>query len=593
MVKSKVPIEVQVKLFKKHKSELFDGRHVKPCSAQIFKTLSGKLGMSIQAMRISVVRKTNEILGVSVRSNEETLSPPDLINESIESENANEETSKSKMSESDCTDKEISIARADDSAEIDNHDESIESNLAIFDDDDVDPLQLRERTISFDVNVDSKQIFGVQQKTQGKKSRLKVDSGWAWKLRKIIWENCKTQCSWIFKSADPKMNGDVKCKGGCQPCGATITVHAVAGESMHVEIRNYDPSKKHPKTKCRLSAEEIAFYAKSLKNSSAHTVHLSEVAQVMKAGDPVPSHIPTENTLRGIKSRNGSRSTSTRFPKDALWSLVELKSTSKVVREISIYPFCVRYVLPMQNEFYKMATKRKSSVISVDATGMGIRTNSFLPQTSTERKMPVFLYTVACHSSGKTIPIYQLLSNTHTLSFHVGWLTDWVKNKKNPDEITLDDSAALVGACVKAFAQRRNTNEYISQSMDCLLLNAPPPKVFIRLDRSHFVKSLHKLEVLNKENVRIKVLVKRVLGFLIVCESLDVAKITIQDLFTVIRAEFATGPCIQSLENLKHYCGLDDPNPEQEETHENSKNGGHTFQLKENDDSYKNTTSYK
>lgn len=328
----------------------------------------------------------------------------------------------------------------------------------------------------------------------------------------------------------------------------------------------------------------------------------------MEKGDPVPANLPSENTLRVIKCRNGASSTS-KFPKDALWSLVELKAVfyPTGIREISIYPFCVRYALPMQKEFYSMATKRKRSGISIDATGFNIRTNSFLPQTGEEKKMPVFLYTIGCHSGGKTMPVYQVLSNKHTLSFHVGWLTEWAKNNKIPDEITLDDSAALVGArvgaCLQAFAKLRNTNQYISHSMDSLLLGASPPPIFIRLDRSHFVKSLHRLEVLNREHVRIRIFVKRLFGFLILCDSLEVVKTIIQNLFTVLRCEFATKSCTQSLEFLKEICASDDPNAAKNTNEEHTfdemgdfeegTKSGHTFQLKDTDDSYKGTTTYK
>lgn len=596
---SKVPIAAQVKLFQKHKSDLYDGRRAKPCSAEIYKTLSKTLGMTAAAIRMSVVRRTNEILGSSttVQLKEETVA---LLDQSTESENE-----KSQLDESVCSKKAIAHTSANESIEINEQDESIEPHEEqnesseqheACDEDDVNPQQIKRKTISFVVNVDSKQIFDVQEKTQGKKKRVKAAAGWGWRLRKVLWDNFKTQCFWLFKSADPKVNGDVTCKGGCKYCGASINIRFVAGESMNVEIRNYDSSKSHPQQKCRLSTEGKAYFANLVRNSSAHLVHINEANLIMEKGDPVPAHLPSENALRLIKCRdeNTSTSTSNRFSKDALWALVELKCESypDVIREISIYPFCVRYALPMQEEAYNLATKRKRSVVSLDATGTGLRTFRFLPVT-TKKKMPVFLYTMGCHSTGKTIPIYQVLSDKHTLGFHVGWLTEWARKNKNVDEIIMDDSAALIGACVQAFTRCLNTNEYISQCWDCLLFDASPPRVFIRLDRSHVVKSLHRLEILNKEDIRIRVLVKRVIGLLIVCESLDVAKITIRELFTVIRSEFATRKCMESLENLKSYCGMDGLEEAPNAEHENNKGTGYISQLKDNDDSYKSTTSYK
>lgn len=214
----------------------------------------------------------------------------------------------------------------------------------------MNPLEVKGKLISFLVNIESENIFGVQKRTQGKKNRFKAASGWSSKLRNIVWENFKSPCCWIFKSADPKLNGDVKCKGSCKPCGASIIIH-VAGECMNVEIRNYDTSKRHPRKNCRLSAQDKAYYANLVRTSSAHSVHTSEANRKMKKGDPLPANLPSETALRVIKCRNGASSTS-KFPKDALWSLVELKAVfhPTVIREISIYPFCIRYALPMQKD---------------------------------------------------------------------------------------------------------------------------------------------------------------------------------------------------------------------------------------------------
>lgn len=94
------------------------------------------------------------------------------------------------------------------------------------------------------------------------------------------------------------------------------------------------------------------------------------------------------------------------------------------------------------------------------------------------------------------------------------------------------------------------------------------------------------------------------------CDSLEVVKTIIQMLFIVLRSEFATKSCTQSLEYLKQICALDDPNEakntdeehkyddiEERDSPENldevDNKSGHTFQLKDSDDSYKGTTTYK
>lgn len=322
---------------------------------------------------------------------------------------------------------------------------------------------------------------------------------------------------------------------------------------MQVENKNYDSSIAHPQRSCRLAGIGKEHYSNLLTNSAAHPVYVSEARKLMKQGDPIPSILPTKNALRIIKCRDTTEHG--RTTTDVISALVELKfnSTPSVIGDISIHPFFVSYQLPIQKEFYKFATNRKRSVVSIDATGFSMYTSSFLP-TNQKHKMPIFLYTVALHWEGKTMAVYQVLSDRHSLSFLRYWLCEWGKENKKPVEIFLDDSAALVGACVQAFAMCPSTNGYISSCMDCLLSGNPPPKVFIRLDRSHFVKSLHRLKILNQADPRKKVFFKRVFGCLILCDNVNTARKIIKDLLVVIKSERVTATCLESLNTLKKIC---------------------------------------
>jgi hypothetical protein len=50
------------------------------------------------------------------------------------------------------------------------------------------------------------------------------------------------------------------------------------------------------------------------------------------------------------------------------------------------------------------------------------------------------------------MPVGQMISENHTISFLRYWLSSWCSGKP-PDEIVLDESKALIGACVQAFAK--------------------------------------------------------------------------------------------------------------------------------------------
>lgn len=114
------------------------------------------------------------------------------------------------------------------------------------------------------------------------------------------------------------------------------------------------------------------------------------------------------------------------------------------------------------------------------------------------------------------------------------WLKDWVKSNQPPGEVTIDESAALMGAIVRIFTQFSGTNEYLDGCMRSLLLNTDDdlPKCFIRIDRSHFVKSI--LRNVQKGLEQTKRLIRGVLGYLITCCSFKEAESIISNLFTLI-----------------------------------------------------------
>lgn len=359
MVKSKVSIDVQLAAFVKHKNLLFEGNRVKPCTDEIFKILSAQLGMTPQAIRLSVVRNATNILivncqerkssskSVSLSTNEKlidasiTENGEHVVDQSIESEFA-DSLDNSKLDQS--FQYEDKIHKSDESKEIlDDEDQSLPPHESDTDEtvpDDID-VKVNAGTVSFRVEDKAENIFGISYKKQGGKNRLKAATGWGWTLRNLIWKNFKSQCCWTFRSADPKTSGDIICRGGCKTCKAKIQIVFTVGAAALVEITNYDASVAHQGKKCRLTGAGKRHYSNLLENAYAHTVHISEANRLMEKGDPIPAHLPTTNAMRIIKSRDNA--IHGRTTTDVLHALVELKFISKpsVIGDISIHPFYV------------------------------------------------------------------------------------------------------------------------------------------------------------------------------------------------------------------------------------------------------------
>lgn len=133
-----------------------------------------------------------------------------------------------------------------------------------------------------------------------------------------------------------------------------------------------------------------------------------------------------------------------------------------------------------------------------------------------------------------------MLTQSHSMDSIESWLRDWVRNNQPPGEVTIDESAALMGAIVKIFTQFSGTNEYLDACMRSLLLNSDEdlPNCFIRIDRSHFVKSI--LRNVQKGLEQTKRLIRGVLGYLITCYSFKEAESIISSLFTLICNQYSS-----------------------------------------------------
>lgn len=102
----------------------------------------------------------------------------------------------------------------------------------------------------------------------------------------------------------------------------------------------------------------------------------------------------------------------------------------------------------------------------------------------------------------------------------------------------MDESPTLLGAAANAFTQFSSINEYLDGCMNSLLTNndVDLPQCFLRIDRSHFVKSI--LRNVKKGLSETKRIIRGVLGYLITCYDLNEATFIITHLFTLSCNEY-------------------------------------------------------
>lgn len=465
---------------------------------------------------------------------------------------------------------------------------------------------IKQKTLNYDIDISEKNIFVVQRVLSGKKHRLKVTNknDWSHKLNETIWNVFRKDCSWSFKHADAYANGDVTVNGHCtfDKCNATVRAHCINNKTLRVTVNHFDKNVIHTGKKRRITGTFKKSLEKKLKSSSAVKVRNELAGEMMKPGDDEPPHLAKLATIRKQKSRmNLTKAGST----DPFHSLSEMKQNryNQCIQDIWMNPLVIMYSTPLQRKYYRSTSLNVRRVITIDGSGLNViapKTSSISEKrTSKANKVKyqtIFLYTV--HSVDKCcVPLGQMLSQRHTMSFLTYWLNVWCPPNKKPHEVILDQSAALFGACVRAFTHCHSTNEYITACMNSLLYGVQPPDTFCRLDRFHFVRIINNLKQF-KSMDRLKVkLLTSVFGVLILCHELEAAEQIIIDLFTVIRHRFVNDSCQKSLENLQKICSsheiiVETDNVKQPEATHIQDNRISILETVEND-TFRTTSSYR
>lgn len=164
----------------------------------------------------------------------------------------------------------------------------------------------------------------------------------------------------------------------------------------------------------------------------------------------------------------------------------------------------------------------------------------------------ILFYCNVCHSTQKSFPVGQMLSQVHTMEWLIHWLQTWKPSKIEPfphEIIIMDESSALIGAAVNVFTQDKTTFQYIDRCLNVILKgNIELPKCYIRIDRSHFVKSIHRN--LRKADGKTMRLLRGVMGYLISCSDRKHFEQIMKDVFTLVRNEFISTKVTDAIDML-------------------------------------------
>lgn len=492
-----------------------DGKLV-PYSSDVFLDLSPILKKSVQAVYLIVKRRFSEIFP-------------------------------------ECTVQVETVYKENDDS---SHRESVSFN-------DSGESQNDDSVVSFDIDIDPS-VFVLEQyiKKTGKQQcvRQRVKGEWGDKLYNLVWCAKKLHCAFTFKFSYVDIHGSVSFSGACTECGAVFGAKTNCSRTiLTVKVTNYNPEYKHCKRRY-LKGDTRRELGEKLKEKSAFNVHREMVKELIATGNThVPANLPRMTTLKNLKYKDSIESGKTDIDTILEWknSNVAYKDT---IFDVSISPFFVFYHLPVQREFYLAESKKNKMAISIDATGSIIKppSNSALSPKNLKLKH-IYLYNVMLKTDGASIPIFQMISQKHTARFISYWLGECffkIPILCPPSEVVCDDSKAFLLALVKTFTIHHSVKNYIGACIRSLETGRSPPECYIRLDRSHFIKTL--IRKIADKDVRKRDFYRQIFGYLIQCTDYREAKSIIADFFTVILNKFVGSngagylPAEKSKQRLQH-----------------------------------------
>jgi len=266
-------------------------------------------------------------------------------------------------------------------------------------------------------------------------------------------------------------------------------------------------------------------------NKSPSFIRRNIARHLMEFGDIEPSHLPTSNALRVLKCKPVKKNN------DPILSLSILKnniSYSTIIRDIGYDRFFVHYWSTLQINAYRQYVKQSSTpLITIDASGGVVRRPLLI---SGRKSKTIFLYEIAIHNGKSQFPIAHMLSERHNNNSIAHWLMEWIRDGAPlPKIVVIDQSIALMSACVRSFTQYSNLAMYL-QVCSSLILNPSKfslPKYFIRNDIPHVMKLISNWKEVKRLTYRIKNFYMRAFGLVITSTSFEDAKYLLKQIFIV------------------------------------------------------------
>lgn len=387
-----------------------------------------------------------------------------------------------------------------------------------------------------------------------------------------FFEKTRLLCNLVFKRARIQPSGEFYFKFVATCCTCHSQLEGVLNEEPKLDTNEKisvdccykgDFQNCHSTRKRRVIGERRQEYTKKMVENkmSASFLRRTEAKRMMKFGEHQPSHLPSDNALRLMKSHESKKP----FPHDdPVLSLAQLKAVppyNEAIRDIGLDGFFVHYWSKTELSCYRMATRQNKFLTgSIDATGSVVHR---IQLPSNEKSHHIFLYEVVVQDKKNctNYAVCHMLSSRHNSNAINYWLQEWIRSdiEKSPASVITDSSMALTHAVCRTFTQYSSIWEYINVCA-CFLLSPKTqpsnvrtlPTCFIRNDFNHTMHTLLGWNEIKTASKNTKNFYLLSLALMVGCAHYEELKQLMESFFIACLSRENGEICLEAKARLKH-----------------------------------------
>lgn len=388
-----------------------------------------------------------------------------------------------------------------------------------------------------------KKLFDCEQSKCGRRNKV-LKANWTNSLFEILVREIGTECCINFSRSECNGN-EFMADGYCSECDGKVFVQSFNDHTL-LEVKIRKGPKEHTfLRKRRVTHDRKKKFEEKLESNFPFNVR-NDIMSEKPVMEHEPRDLPTQGALKSIRQKKRNEFMLDQNCATALRKMKYLPEFEGAIKEIALDPLHVIFWTDYQELWYRRYAITERTVVSIDATGGVVVSSNLLAGLGLNHiySPHIFLYLIVAKTiHGVSVVVGQFLSaDQHSVL--ISYILQCWRNKFNaPNEVVIDDSPGLLKSCVISFSSCVDPKQYLEKCF--LVLNGQLnelPSSFIRLDVSHFVKTVKKIFKNSKEfqkvDPRVPELYLNCIGFIIQCVSFDDVKKIIKHMLILSQHAF-------------------------------------------------------